>query len=130
MGDCSNLPQFVYIAAAAGTHAAVNMTGGNASLDLSAMPAVIFSDPQVATVGLSEAEAHLQNIETDSRVLQLDNIPRALANFETHGFIKIVTEASTNRIIGVQTLAAEAGEMIQTAVLAIHNKMTIQLLAD
>lgn len=130
VGDCSNLPQFVYVAAAAGTRAAVNMTGGNVSLDLSAMPAVIFSDPQVATVGLSEAEAHLQNIETDSRVLQLDNVPRALANFETHGFIKIVVEAGTDRMIGVQILAAEAGEMIQTAVLAIHNKMTVQQLAD
>ena len=48
-GDCSTMPQFVYVAAAAGTRAAINMTGGNAELDLSTMPAVIFTDPQVAT---------------------------------------------------------------------------------
>ena len=55
-GDCTNAPQFVYVAAAAGTRAAINMTGGDTTLDLSAMPTVVFSDPQVATVGLTEAK--------------------------------------------------------------------------
>jgi mercuric reductase len=66
-GDCTDQPQFVYVAAAAGTRAAINMTGGDAALDLTAMPAVVFTDPQVATVGYSEAEAHHDGIETDSR---------------------------------------------------------------
>ena len=57
-GDCNHQPQFVYVAAAAGTRAAINMAGGDAALDLRAMPAVAFTDPQIATVGLSEAEAH------------------------------------------------------------------------
>ncbi|EEL6186822.1 mercury(II) reductase, partial [Salmonella enterica subsp. enterica serovar Kentucky] len=48
-GDCTDQPQFVYVAAAAGTRAAINMTGGDAALDLTAMPAVVFTDPQVAT---------------------------------------------------------------------------------
>lgn len=61
-GDCTDQPQFVYVAAAAGTRAAINMTGGDVTLDLTAMPAVVFSDPQVATVGLTEAEAHAQDI--------------------------------------------------------------------
>ena len=56
-GDCTNGPQFVYVAAAAGTRAAINMTGGDAVLDISVVPAVVFTDPQVATVGLSEAQA-------------------------------------------------------------------------
>lgn len=128
-GDCSNQPQFVYVAAAAGTRAAINMTGGDAVLDLSSMPAVIFTDPQVATVGLTEEQAHAANIETDSRTLDLENVPRALANFETRGFIKLVAKSSSGQIIGVQILAAEAGEMIQTAVLALHNKMTVEQLA-
>jgi len=129
-GDCTTQPQFVYVAAAAGTRAAINMTGGDAVLDLSAMPAVIFTDPQVATVGLSEAEAQAANINTESRTLDLENVPRALANFETHGFIKLVTDADNNRLIGAQILAAEAGEMIQAAALAIRNRMTVQELAD
>jgi mercuric reductase len=123
-GDCTDQPQFVYVAAAAGTRAAINMTGGDAALDLTAMPAVVFTDPQVATVGYSEAEAHHDGIETDSRTLTLDNVPRALANFDTRGFIKLVIEEGSGRLIGVQAVAPEAGELIQTAVLAIRNRMT------
>lgn len=129
-GDCTTQPQFVYVAAAAGTRAAINMTGGDAALDLSAMPAVIFTDPQVATVGLSEADAREAGINVDSRTLGLEYVPRALANFETDGFVKLVADADTNRLIGAQILAPEAGEMIQAAVLAIHNNMTVQELAD
>nr|AVI43265.1 Mercuric reductase [Klebsiella pneumoniae] len=62
-GDCTDQPQFVYVAAAAGTRAAINMTGGDAALNLTAMPAVVFTDPQVATVGYSEAEAHHDGIK-------------------------------------------------------------------
>lgn len=129
-GDCTDQPQFVYVAAAAGTRAAINMTGGESTLNLTAMPAVVFTDPQVATVGYSEAEAHHEGIETDSRTLTLDNVPRALANFDTRGFIKLVIEAGSGRLIGAQAVAPEAGELIQTAVLAIRNRMTVQELAD
>ncbi len=129
-GDCTDQPQFVYVAAAAGTRAAINMTGGDAAINLTAMPAVVFTDPQVATVGYSEAEAHHDGIETDSRTLTLDNVPRALANFDTRGFIKLVIEEGSGRLIGVQVVAPEAGELIQTAALAIRNRMTVQELAD
>jgi mercuric reductase len=128
-GDCTDQPQFVYVAAAAGTRAAINMTGGDAAINLSAMPSVMFTEPQMATVGLTEAEAHLNNIKTDSRLLPLENVPRALANFEIRGFVKLVMETDSHRLIGAQILAPEAGEMIQTAVLAIHNRMTIEDLA-
>lgn len=129
-GDCTDQPQFVYVAAAAGTRAAINMTDGEAVLDLTAMPAVVFTDPQVATVGLSEAEAHLKNIETVSRTLSLDNVPRALANFDTRGFIKVVAEAGNLRLLGVQAVTPEAGEIIQTAAIAIRAHMTVHDLAD
>ena len=129
-GDCTDQPQFVYVAAAAGTRVAVNMTGGDVALDLTAMPAVVFTDPQVATVGYSEAEAHHAGIETDSRTLTLDNVPRALVNFDTRGFIKLVAEAGTGRLLGVQAVTPEAGELIQTAALAIRARMTVQELAD
>ena len=129
-GDCSSMPQFVYVAAAAGSRAGINMTGGNAKLDLSAMPAVIFTDPQVATVGLSEAQAKAQGIETDYRVLHMENVPRALANFETNGFIKLVVEKATGRLIGAQILAHEGGEIIQSVALAMRNRMTVTELAD
>ena len=124
-GDCTNSPEYVYVAAAGGTRAAINMTGGDARIDLSVLPAVVFTDPQVATVGLSEAQAQRRGIETESRTLTLDNVPRALANFETRGFIKLVAEKPSGRLIGAQILAAEAGEIIQTAALAVRANMTV-----
>ena len=129
-GDCTIQPQFVYVAAAGGTRAAINMLGGRASLDLSAMPAVVFTDPQVATVGLSEAQAHQAGIEAENRVLTLDNVPRALVNFDTRGFIKLVAEAGSGRLLGVQTVSPEAGEVIQSAALALRARMTVADLAD
>lgn len=129
-GDCTDQPQFVYVAAAAGSRAAINMTGGEVTLNLDAMPAVVFTDPQLATVGYSEVQAQQAGLETDSRTLSLDNVPRALVNFDTRGFIKLVAEAGTGRLLGVQAVTPEAGELIQTAALAIHNRMTVQELAD
>jgi mercuric reductase len=129
-GDCTDQPQFVYVAAAAGTRAAINMMGGDAALDLTAMPAVIFTDPQVATVGLSEAEAHRAGIEADSRTLALDNLPRALVTFDTRGFIKLVAEAGSGRLIGAQIVAPEGGEVVQSAALAIRNRMTVNELGQ
>jgi len=128
-GDCTDQPQFVYVAAAAGSRAAQNMTGGKATLDLRTMPTVVFTDPQIATVGMSETEAHFAGVETDSRLLTLDNVPRALVNFDTRGFIKMVAERGTGKLLGVQAVAAEAGELIQAAALAIHHNMTVAELA-
>lgn len=128
-GDCTNQPQYVYVAAA-GTRAAINMTAGDTRLDLSAMPAVVFSDPQVATVGLNAQQALDQGLDVESRTLDLENVPRALANFDTRGFIKLVAEKDSGRILGCQVLAAEGGEIIQSAALAIRNRMTVQDLAD
>ena len=106
-GDCTTQPQFVYVAAAAGTRAAINMMGGEAALDLSAVPEVVFTDPQVATVGLTAAQANELGLKVESRTLSLDNVPRALANFDTRGFIKLVSERESGRLLGAQVLAAE-----------------------
>ncbi|HLE66514.1 MAG TPA: FAD-dependent oxidoreductase, partial [Burkholderiales bacterium] len=128
-GDCTDRPQFVYVAAGAGTRAAENMLGGETALDLSAMPAVIFTDPQVATVGLDEPAARKRGIEVETRTLTLDNVARALANFDTRGFVKLVAEAKDGRLLGAQIVAHEAGEIIQIAALAIRNRMRVHDLA-
>jgi mercuric reductase len=129
-GDCTSQPQYVYVAAAAGTRAAVNMTGGDARLDLTAMPAVIFTDPQVAAVGLTLEQAKRAGYDAEARTLTLDHLPRALVNFETAGFIKLVAEHGSGRLLGAQVLADSAGEIIQTAALALVGRMTVSALAD
>lgn len=129
-GDCTSQPHFVYVAAAAGTRAATNMLGGAVKLDLSAMPAVIFTDPQIATVGLDEAAARNAGFDIEVRTLGLENVPRALVNFDTRGFIKVVAEQGSGRLLGVQAVAPEAGEIIQSAAIALRAKFTVQDLAD
>lgn len=134
VGDCAQLPQYVYVAAAAGNKAAINMlsehTGEESILDLSIVPAVTFTDPQVATVGLSAKQAKEQGYEIETRTLTLDNVPRALANFDTRGFIKLVADKKTKQILGSQVVASEAGDVIQSAALAIRSKMTTNELAS
>lgn len=84
-GDCTNQPQFVYVAAAAGARAATNMLGGDAALELSAMPAVIFTDPQVGMVGQTEGQAKAQGVDAESRTLTLDNEVGDRANGSARG---------------------------------------------
>ena len=129
-GDCTTNPEYVYVAAAAGTRAAVNILGGSAPLDLSVVPGVIFTDPQIAAVGLDESTGREKGLPVDTRTLSLENVPRALVNFDTRGFIKLVAEEDSGKLLGVQAVAAQAGELIQTAALAIRAQMTVHDLAN
>jgi len=120
VGDVTTLPKFVYVAAAAGGIAAENALTGNAqSFDLAILPAVIFTSPQIATVGLTEAQARDKGYDVKVSNLPLEYVPRALAARDTRGFIKLVADRETDRLLGAHVLAAEAGEIIQTAALAI-----------
>ena len=131
VGDCTSLPKFVYVAAAAGTRAAANMLEKERSaLDLSVLPEVIFTDPQVAVVGLSEADAVSRGVEVDVRKVFFDQVPRALVNFDTRGWVKMVAEKKSGRLIGVQILAPEGGEIIQTAAMAITCGRTVREIGD
>lgn len=129
-GDCTTQPQYVYVAAAAGTRAAMNILGRDAALDLSIVPAVVFTDPQVATVGLSVSQAEGLGFVVESRKLGLESVPRALANFDTRGFIKLVADKNSQRILGAQILAPEAGDVIQSVAIAMRSNMTIRDLAS
>lgn len=119
-GDVTPLPKLVYLAAAAGGIAADNALKGNhRKLDLTVLPQVIFTDPQIATVGLTEAQARAQGHDVKVANLPLEHVPRALAARDTRGLIKLVADQSSDRLLGAHVLAAEGGEVIQTAALAL-----------
>ena len=125
-GDCAALPQFVYVAAHSGTVAAENaLLGNHRTLDLDALPRVIFTDPQVAAAGMTETQAREQGLAVEARVLALEHVPQALTARDTRGFIKLVAEASSGRLLGTHIVAPEAGEVIQTAVLAMRAGLTV-----
>jgi len=100
-GDVSGNPQFVYAAAYEGAMAARNAIGGH-----------------------TEQQAIAQGIDCDCRVLPMSAVPRALVNRDTRGFVKIVAEAATGRIVGATMVAEGAGDVIQAAVLAIQFGLT------
>ncbi len=130
-GDCAGLPQFVYVAARSGRLAAENALGPESRpLDLSAVPAVTFTDPQVASVGRTEAEARAGGGDIVVQRLGLEHVPRALVNHDTRGFVKIIAQEADGRILGVHVLSPHAGEVIQTGVLAVKLGLTIDDLAD
>ncbi len=130
-GDVLGDPMFVYVAAYGGSLAAENALTGNAlRYDLTAVPRVTFTDPAVASVSLTEDQAHAQGIEPLVSRLPLEHLPRALAARDTRGFVKLVADRVTRKIIGAQILAAEAGEMITEPALAIRFGLTIEDLAS
>ncbi|MHA1448079.1 MAG: mercury(II) reductase [Candidatus Hodarchaeales archaeon] len=119
-GDVTGKPRFVYVAAATGGIAAENaLTANRKKVDLSILPSVIFTDPQVATVGLTEEEAKKQGYSVKVATLPLSHVPRALAARDTRGLIKLVADRTSDRLLGAHVLAAEGGEVIQTATLAV-----------
>lgn len=119
-GDVTNRPKLVYVAAAAGGIAAENALNGNSrQLDLAVLPEVIFTDPQVASVGLTEAQAVASGYTVKTTNLPLAYVPRALAARDTRGLVKLVAEQGSDRLLGAHVLGAEAGEVIQTAALAV-----------
>lgn len=131
IGDCATLPKFVYVAAKAGTIAAGNaLEDAGRELDLAAVPAVVFTDPQVAWVGATEARARAEGLEVESRVLPMERVSRALANRDLRGFAKLVVRTGDRRLLGATFVSPTAGEGIQTAALAVRHGLTVDDLAD
>ena len=126
-GDVTGRDQFVYMAAYGAKIAAYNaLNGDSRRYDATAMPAVVFTDPQVASLGLTEAAARAAGYHVKVSVLPLDYVPRAIAARDTRGLIKLVADADTDRLLGAHILAPEGADSIQTAVLAIKHDMTVQ----
>ncbi|MDF1807547.1 MAG: mercury(II) reductase, partial [Hyphomonas sp.] len=130
-GDVTGRDQFVYMAAYGAKLAAENAVNGAARrYDATTMPSVVFTDPQVASVGLTEQAAMSKGLKVRTSLLPLEYLPRALAARDTRGLIKLVADAGTNRILGAHILAPEGSDSIQTAMLAIRFGMTVADLAD
>jgi len=130
-GDVTNRDQFVYMAAYGAKLAARNaVLDGAERYDNAAMPWVVFTDPQVAGVGLTEAQAIAAGHEVKTSILGLENVPRALAARDTRGVIKLVADAKTDLLLGGVIAAPEGSDSIQTLVLALKFGMTTKALGE
>ncbi|WP_313912335.1 mercury(II) reductase [Sphingopyxis sp. SE2] len=130
-GDVTGQDQFVYMAAYGARIAASNaLNGDSLAYDNSAMPWVVFTDPQLAGVGLTEAEARARGFAVKTSIAPLDQLPRALAARDTRGLIKLVADQETDLLLGGQILAPEGADSIQTLVMALKHGMTAKELGD
>lgn len=131
VGDAVNTPAFVYTAAFEGEIAVENaFSGANNKADYSSLPWVVFTDPQVAGVGLDEVQAEAQNIPFEVSKLELSHVPRAIAANDTRGFIKLIRNTETDKLIGARVVAPEGGELIQQLSMAIKYGITVKELAE
>ena len=129
-GDVTGDPQFVYVAAAQGHLAATNaLTNSDDTIDYTGLPAVVFTDPPLASAGLTETQAVAAGYDCDCRVLGLDNVPRALVEHDTRGAIKLIVDRQTGKVLGVHALAAGAGDLVLAGVYAIKFALTVDDLA-
>lgn len=130
-GDVTGGPQLVYLAAAQGAVAAENaLTGAGRTVDLSALPRVTFTSPQIASVGMTEEQALAEGLAVESRTLELGAVPRAIVDRDTRGLVKLVAEAETGRLLGAHVLAEGAGEVILAGVYAVAQRMTVTQVAE
>lgn len=130
-GDVTGAPQFVYVAAYEGKLAAENILAeAGRQVELEAVPRITFTDPQLAAVGLKEAEARQAGYDVRVAILPLKEVVRARVNRKPEGLFKLVADGRTGRLLGAHIVADQAGEAIYAATLAVKVGLRVDDLVD
>lgn len=130
-GDVLGGDMFVYVAAHQGILAAENaLTGRGRVYEGSYIPRITFTDPQIASAGLTESQAVARGYAVKTTSLGMQLVASAQARRDTRGLIKLVARADSDRLLGAHILAPEAGEMIQTAVMVIRFGIPVRELSQ
>jgi mercuric reductase len=130
-GDVVGEPMLETIAAKEGAYAVNNAFGENKRrINFNEVPRAVFTSPEVASVGLTEAEANGQGIRCECGVLPLDLVPKAQIIADTRGLVKLVADNKNRRIVGVHIMAPHAADLIMEGVLAVKHKMTVDDVID
>lgn len=129
-GDVTGHPAFVYVAASHGALVVDNaFASAKRAVDYRHLPRVVFTTPALAAVGMTDRQAREAGIRCECRVLPLEHVPRALVDRDTRGFIKIVADGETGRIVGITTVAEHAGEIAAAGVYILESGMTVDQVA-
>jgi len=130
MGDCAGSPQFTHVAGDDFRIVRDNLAGGTRSTRNRLVPYCMFTDPQLAHVGLSERDAQRAGIPVRVAKLATSAILRTEATDETQGFMKAIVARDDDRILGFTMIGAEAGEVMAAVQTAILAKLPYQALRD
>jgi mercuric reductase len=126
-GDIIGENLFVYTAAYEGALAAKNaLTKNRVKRNYNPLPWVIFTDPQAAGIGPDEKQAKKAGIDYDISKISLKEIPRAIAAQSTKGFIKLIRDKKTDKLVGARILASEGSELLMELALAIKYGITVR----
>ncbi|TEW49241.1 FAD-dependent oxidoreductase [Psychromonas algicola] len=123
-GDIVGPYQFTHVAAHQGWYAAVNGLFGNLKkfkVDYRVIPWTTFIDPEVARVGINEAEAKEKGIDYEITRFDFEELDRAITDSATKGFIKVITPKGKDKILGVTIVSEHAGDLIAEFVLAMKH---------
>jgi len=123
-GDVTGPYQFTHTAAHQAWYASVNALFASIkqfNTDYSVIPWATFTDPEVARVGLNEKDAKTQNIPYEVTIYGIDDLDRAIADSEAHGFVKVLTVPKKDKILGVTIVGTHAGDLIAEYVLAMKH---------
>lgn len=126
VGDISSPWWLAHVATHQGLVAADNACGIDSMIHYDAIPNVIFTEPEIATVGVSYERAKEKGIEAIKAQFPFQALGKAQASHHTEGFVQIVIEPSTGRILGAQSVGHEASNLIGEMALAIQNELTIE----
>ena len=130
-GDVLGGHLFVYTAAYEGALAARNAYERlYAETDYTALPWVVFTDPQLAGVGLDLTQAEAAGFDAEATTLPMEHVPRAIAARDTRGSVTLVRDRATDALLGARILAPEGSELLMEVALAIRHGITTRQLAD
>lgn len=119
-----------HVASAEGMVAAENAMGANRRMDYHAVPGAIFTSPEVANVGLTEAQAKAQGIDFETHKVLMRSLGKAQVLGELAGEAKIISEAVSGRVLGVHLVGAHATDLIAEGTLAIQKGLTVTDIAE
>ncbi|MBU90314.1 dihydrolipoyl dehydrogenase [Candidatus Woesearchaeota archaeon] len=129
IGDVSTGPMLAHKASMQGKLVAEIIAGNKNSYKNIIVPSVVFTDPEIAAVGLSEEEAKDKGVRIKTGKFPFIVSSRAMTRNETEGFVKMIANEKDNKILGVQIVGSEASDLISEAALAIKMKATLEDLA-
>lgn len=130
-GDCIGSPMLETVAAKEGNRAVNNAFGDTTqSINYSAVPTVIYTSPEVATVGVTEPEYMNQYGTCTCRTVQMENLPKAKTVKDTRGFLQVVKHHETDDIVGVHMVGPRAADIISEATLAVKHGLSIHDIID
>jgi dihydrolipoamide dehydrogenase len=120
IGDAIRGPMLAHKAMEEGVAVAERLAGQKPLINYDAVPAVVYTRPEAASVGKTEEELKAAGIAYRTGKFPFTATPRARTNGDTEGFVKILADSATDRVLGVHIIGAEAGTMIAEAALAIE----------